>query len=94
LHPSEIAGSGGVPTEVKQEGESPPPQAGGKGRYSPTANLERVTAKALKRGVRGPPPLVSEALWTDLALRMFLRYDYRIMKVNDEVLALWYKPRL
>jgi len=54
----------------------------------------RITAKALKRGVRDPPPLVSEALWTDLALKLFLRYDYRTITVNNEVLALWYKPRL
>jgi hypothetical protein len=47
--PSEIAGSGGVPTEVKQEGESPAFRAG-KGQVFPTCELERVTAKALKRG--------------------------------------------
>ena len=55
---SEIDGSGGVPTDVKQEGESPAFRAG-KGQVFPTvrlssrpkpANLERVTAKALKRG--------------------------------------------
>jgi hypothetical protein len=50
LSPSEIAGSGGVPTESKQGGESLPPQAGGRGRHPPPANHERVTAKALKRG--------------------------------------------
>jgi len=53
LPPSEIAGSGGVPTEGKQEGENLPPQAGGRGKHSPPANLERVTAKALKRGDKG-----------------------------------------
>jgi len=55
LPPSEIAGSGGAPTEGKQGGES---RANGvfergRGKHSPPANLERVTAKALKRGDKG-----------------------------------------
>jgi hypothetical protein len=37
MSPSEIAGSGGVPTEVKQEGESPAFRAG-KGQVFPTCN--------------------------------------------------------
>jgi len=58
LSPSEIAGSGGVPTEGEQKWESPAFRAG-KGQAFPTvrlsarpkpANTERVTAKALKRG--------------------------------------------
>jgi hypothetical protein len=60
----------GYPPKVSRKGKAPPLERG-KGRYSPPANLERVIAKALKRGVKGPFPLVSEALLEDMKLRGF-----------------------
>ncbi|MFH1626461.1 MAG: hypothetical protein ABID54_15080 [Pseudomonadota bacterium] len=48
----EICWSGGAPIEGEQEGEGQPEEAG-RGKYSPPANPERVTAEALSEGIKG-----------------------------------------
>jgi hypothetical protein len=49
---SESAGEVGYPSRVSRRGKASPLEAG-RGRYSPPANPERVTSKALKRGDKG-----------------------------------------
>ncbi|MFH1626466.1 MAG: hypothetical protein ABID54_15105 [Pseudomonadota bacterium] len=48
----EICWSSGVPIEGEQEGESQPEEAG-RGKYSPPASPERVTAEAVSEGIKG-----------------------------------------
>ncbi|MFH1626200.1 MAG: hypothetical protein ABID54_13735 [Pseudomonadota bacterium] len=48
----EICWSSWVPIEGEQEGESQPEEAG-RGKYSPPASPERVTAEALSEGIKG-----------------------------------------
>ncbi|MFH1623925.1 MAG: hypothetical protein ABID54_02065 [Pseudomonadota bacterium] len=48
----EICSRSGVPIEGEQEGESQPEEAG-RGKYSPPASPERVTAEALSGGIKG-----------------------------------------
>jgi hypothetical protein len=45
---NEFGGSGGAPTEGEQGGESPAFRERGRGKYSPIANPEMVTAKPWK----------------------------------------------
>ncbi|MFH1623754.1 MAG: hypothetical protein ABID54_01180 [Pseudomonadota bacterium] len=48
----EICWSSGVPIEGEREGEGQPEEAG-RGKYSPPANPERVTAEVLERRDKG-----------------------------------------
>ncbi|MFH1624962.1 MAG: hypothetical protein ABID54_07375 [Pseudomonadota bacterium] len=48
----EICWSSGVPSRVSREGKASPSEAG-RGKYSPPANPERVTAEALSEGING-----------------------------------------
>jgi hypothetical protein len=49
---AKLLGAVGYPPWLSREGKAPA-ESGGRGKYSPPANLERVTAKALKRGDKG-----------------------------------------
>jgi hypothetical protein len=49
---AKLLGAVGYPPRVSRKGKAPPLERG-KGKYSPPANPERVTAKALKRGDKG-----------------------------------------
>ncbi len=49
---NDVSGSSGVPIEVSRKGKAPPLERG-RGKYSPPANPDRVTARALERRDNG-----------------------------------------